>query len=168
MVCYQPHILLQGIPRFKVMNSDEYSLRSREESSGSSGGLDNGDIITIVGIFTSVITTVFGVWLLDKLRKRFRGSAAHEGSTEELEANVNHGSSPSSHEPRSASILLRQDLESSTALPAQMPRVIMVATSAPEASGLPLRPPADSVHQLEIGINRPKRAYTWAPDKTKH
>lgn len=51
----------------------EYSLHPRAEGSKS---LDNGDIIAIVGIFASVIATVFGVWLLDKLRKRFRGSAA--------------------------------------------------------------------------------------------
>lgn len=56
---------------------NEYSLRiSRDEGNGSRSGLDNGDIIAIVGIFTSIIATIFGVWLLDKIRKRFRRPTA--------------------------------------------------------------------------------------------
>ncbi|KAH0604284.1 uncharacterized protein H6S33_006661 [Morchella sextelata] len=144
------------------MNEFEYSLRSRDEGSGSRGGLDNGDIIAIVEIFASVIATVFGVWLLDKLRKRCGRSAAHEG----LEAN--HNQNPSSHEPCSASVRPRQDLEPSTTQ--QITRAtMMMAISVPEVNGSPLRPRAALDHPLEAGnINRPKRAYTWTADKTKH
>jgi hypothetical protein len=54
-----------------------YSLHPRAEGiGGTRGRLDNGDIIAIIGIFASVIATIFGAWLLDKLRKRFRGPGA--------------------------------------------------------------------------------------------
>ncbi|KAH0604290.1 uncharacterized protein H6S33_006667 [Morchella sextelata] len=73
---------------FQAMN--EYSLHPRAAGSGTRGGLDNSDIIAIVGIFASVITTIFGVWLVDKLRKGFSrpGAIYHERPAEDLEANA--------------------------------------------------------------------------------
>lgn len=53
---------------FQAMNS----LRPRIEGSGTKGSLDNGDVIAIVGIFASIIATLFSVWLVDMLRKRHR------------------------------------------------------------------------------------------------
>lgn len=53
---------------------NKYSLRPRVEGSGTKGSLDNGDIIAIVGIFASIIATLFSVWLLDMLHKRYGGS----------------------------------------------------------------------------------------------
>ncbi|RPB11643.1 hypothetical protein P167DRAFT_606313 [Morchella conica CCBAS932] len=139
---------------------NEYSLHPRAEGSKS---LDNGDIIAIVGIFASVIATVFGVWLLDKLRKRFRGSAAadcHEELTA-AEGEANGNQAPSSCEPLSASVLPHQDVGPSTTQSVQMPRAITMAIlSAPEVNVSPSRLRADPVRRLEVGINRAKRVYT--------
>ncbi|KAH0604283.1 uncharacterized protein H6S33_006660 [Morchella sextelata] len=142
---------------------NEYSRHPRAEGSKN---LDNSDIIAIVGIFASVIATVFGVWFLDNLRRRFRRSAAdHEESTEGLEANVHQV--PSSREPRSASVIPRQDPGPSTIQPVQISRAMTMAIlSAPEGNVSPSHPRTDPVHRLEAGINKPKRAYTWTADKT--
>jgi hypothetical protein len=55
---------------------NEQNLHSRVEGGCSRGSLSNGDIIAIIGIFASIVAAIFGVWLLEKLRKSFRGSAA--------------------------------------------------------------------------------------------
>lgn len=46
-----------------------------DSGGGKGGGLNNGDIIAIVGIFATIIVAIFSKWLLDLLRKTFGGVA---------------------------------------------------------------------------------------------
>ncbi|KAH8146513.1 uncharacterized protein LAJ45_09459 [Morchella importuna] len=151
---------------------NKYSLRPRVEGSGTKGSLDNGDIIAIVGIFASIIATLFSVWLLYMLHKRYGGSiGAQERSAEILEDNGNQVLEPSSTSGNSL-----QDLVASSIQSAQFPATGTRSSqwhgsmliSAPVENGSSSRLREVLEHPLEVGITRPERAHTWAADKTKH